>query len=145
MRYPLIAIMLLLGALLPTSVPAAQDDPRLDRLFAELRELDKRRDARARELQSRIWYLWYVHEDADVNSSMQSGLAALSQERYADAVDAFTQVIDRDPEFSEAWNRRATTYYLMGRYEDSLADIEQVLALEPRHFAALGRTRSLSA
>lgn len=137
MRYPLIAIMLLLGAVLPPSVPAAQDDPRLDRLFAELRELDKRRDVRAGELQARIWYLWYEHEDPGVNAHMQSGLAALSQGRYADAVDAFTQAIDRDPDFAEAWNRRATTYYLMERYEDSLADIERVLAREPRHFAAL--------
>ncbi|MDZ7705600.1 MAG: tetratricopeptide repeat protein [Trueperaceae bacterium] len=125
------------AVLLPPSVPAAQDDPRLDRLFAELRELDKRRDARARELQAHIWHIWYEHEDAAVNARMQSGLAALSQGRYADAVEAFTQAIERDPEFAEAWNRRATTYYLMERYEDSLADIERVLAREPRHFAAL--------
>jgi|AntDeeMinimDraft_5_1070356.scaffolds.fasta_scaffold00032_46 tetratricopeptide (TPR) repeat protein len=137
MHYPLIAIMFLLAVILPPGAAATQDDPRLDRLFAELQDLDKRRDTRARELQSHIWYLWYAHDDAEVNASMEEGLRALSEQRHGDAVDAFTQAIDRDPGFAEAWNRRATTYYLMARYEASLADIEQVLELEPRHFAAL--------
>jgi tetratricopeptide (TPR) repeat protein len=46
-------------------------------------------------------------------------------------------LIDVHPEFMEAWNRRATVYFLMGRYAESLADIDQVLAREPRHFGAL--------
>ena len=53
------------------------------------------------------------------------------------SVETFTQLIAIAPELSEAWNKRATLYFMMGRYEESLADIDRVLDLEPRHFGAL--------
>ena len=137
MRATLCALVLL-GLLMPARpAGATQADPRLDELFAELQALDKRRDDRVGELQARIWTIWYEHDDEAVNATMAAGLEALARERYGAAVDAFTRVIELDPAYAEAWNRRGTTYYLMGRYEDSLADIRRVLELEPRHFAAL--------
>jgi tetratricopeptide (TPR) repeat protein len=53
------------------------------------------------------------------------------------ALKILNELIDVHPEFMEAWNRRATVYFLMGRYKESLADIDQVLKREPRHFGAL--------
>jgi len=137
MRPLLILLAALQGLAAAPMAAARQDDPRLDSLFSELQSLDKRRDQRAGELQAKIWYIWYEHDDARVNALMERGLKALALERYTEAVDAFSHVIDLDRSFAEAWNRRGTAYYLLGRYEDSLADIRHVLALEPRHFAAL--------
>jgi len=42
-----------------------------------------------------------------------------------------------DPGFAEAWNRRATVLFMIGHHNRSIADIERVLVLEPRHYGAL--------
>ena len=39
--------------------------------------------------------------------------------------------------YVEAWNRRATLYFLKKDYENAMADLREVLAREPRHFGAL--------
>ena len=46
-------------------------------------------------------------------------------------------IINIEPTWAEGWNKRATVLYLMGRYKDSLRDINEVLKYESRHFGAL--------
>jgi tetratricopeptide (TPR) repeat protein len=53
------------------------------------------------------------------------------------AMKLLDAIIKLRPDYIEAWNRRATLYYLRNDYMHSLADIEQVLIREPRHFGAL--------
>ena len=60
-----------------------------------------------------------------------------AEERESELNNLFTQIILADPKWFEAWNKRATVLYMMGRYEDSQKDIDQVLRLEKRHFGAL--------
>jgi len=61
----------------------------------------------------------------------------MTQQKFNKAYEIFTQIILADPNWFEAWNKRATVLYMMGRYEDSQKDIDQVLRLEKRHFGAL--------
>ncbi len=53
------------------------------------------------------------------------------------AIRLLNTIIEIRPQYTEAWNRRATLYFLKKDYGNSLADIRQVLAREPRHFGAL--------
>ena len=65
------------------------------------------------------------------------GNAALAAEDYPPAIEHFSALIDHAPDFAEGWNGRATAYFMMGEYSLSIADVEHVLVLNPRHFGAL--------
>jgi tetratricopeptide (TPR) repeat protein len=53
------------------------------------------------------------------------------------ALKLLNALIKIRPDYVEAWNRRATIYFMKNDYGKSLADIREVLKREPRHFGAL--------
>jgi tetratricopeptide (TPR) repeat protein len=114
---------------------ADQDDPRLDGLFERLQTTSNPAEAHA--LEQRIWRLWLEADDAGLNRLMQQGIVAMSDQRYATALQTFDRMVAQAPEFAEGWNKRATVHFLMGNWQASVRDIQQTLALEPRHFGAL--------
>ena len=61
----------------------------------------------------------------------------MNTQRYPEAMLAFNQIVENFPNYAEAWNKRATLNYLLGNTDESIADIERTLELEPRHFGAL--------
>ena len=61
----------------------------------------------------------------------------MRDQNYIKAKDIFTEVINLDQNWAEAWNKRATVLYMLGEFQKSQDDIDQVLALEQRHFGAL--------
>jgi tetratricopeptide (TPR) repeat protein len=114
---------------------AAQDDPRLDGLFADLRTADQARAAVA--IETEIWRIWIETKDEALDLLMARGAAAMQSGNYRSALVAFNAIVEAAPDFAEGWNKRATLYWLMGEHEKSIADIDRTLALEPRHFGAL--------
>ena len=84
-----------------------------------------------------LWLLWSRSGDADIDRALALGVEQMQAGRHAEAVAAFSRVISQNPDFAEAWNKRATAYYLAGEYRKSLADCDQVLKRNPRHFGAL--------
>ncbi|WP_238150104.1 tetratricopeptide repeat protein [Pararhodobacter aggregans] len=88
-------------------------------------------------IERQILNAWGQSGSASVDYLFQRGEAALQAGQAAEAIDHFSAVLDYAPDFAEAWNGRATAYFLANRMGQSLADIEQVLRLNPRHFGAL--------
>jgi len=125
------------AALTVVAVEAAadQDDPRLDPLFEQLRGAEGR--AAARIYEDAIWRIWLQTGDQALDETMAEGNRAMNRGRFKLALTRFNGVIEQAPRYAEGWNKRATLYFLMGRYDASIADIERTLALEPRHFGAL--------
>lgn len=114
---------------------ADQKDARLPDLFKNLLGAPGLETAKVIEVQ--IWHIWFQYDDSAIVLLMEQGEKAMGRRDYDSALRSFNQVIQIAPDFAEGWNRRATLYYLMGRHDESLADIEKTLALEPRHFGAL--------
>lgn len=116
-------------------VGADQTDPRLRELFSKLKGTDSLLEARA--VEQDIWSIWLTSANDNINRMMDQGVAAMNRLDFITALKEFTGIIDMAPEFAEGWNKRATVLYLMGEYAGSKADVDKVLALEPRHFGAL--------
>ena len=84
-----------------------------------------------------LWEIWGRSGNQDIARLFETGTHALTEGRWPDAVAAFTKIIERDPDFAEGWNKRATAYYLMGEYRKSLADCDEVIKRNPLHYGAL--------
>jgi tetratricopeptide (TPR) repeat protein len=135
MKIFLVTVLLVSVSLAPPLVQADQSDPRLDTLFLNLKKISNVRQAQY--LSAAIRHIWSVYDSNEINDLYSKGDAAIHNQDYQSAISYFNRVIELAPDFAEAWNKRATVYYLMGNYQDSLADIVETLKLEPRHFGAL--------
>jgi tetratricopeptide (TPR) repeat protein len=107
----------------------------LDTLFDALKVAPDAESAKA--IEDRIWSLWIVSGSDTCNLLMGRVKAAADEKDYDLAIKLLDAVIELKPNYVEAWNRRATVYYLQKEYGQALADIREVLAREPRHFGAL--------
>jgi tetratricopeptide (TPR) repeat protein len=107
----------------------------LNHLFNELKIKDKNLSF---EVEQQIWKIWSTHPNNNrLTSMLAAGSNFMNNNEYSKAVEIFTKVIDLDPTWAEAWNKRATVLYIIGEFEKSQNDIDQVLKLEKRHFGAL--------
>jgi tetratricopeptide (TPR) repeat protein len=91
----------------------------------------------AHAIEDDIWAIWIAHDDPALESHMQQAIAAIARRRFADAELWLDDLVAAAPDWAEAWNKRATLYYLTHRDAESVADIRRTLELEPRHFGAV--------
>lgn len=114
---------------------ADQKDPRLPMLFERLEAASGTGEARA--IEGMIWTIWGETKDPTSAMLLEEGSLALGSRAWQRALERLNQLVEREPDFAEGWNKRATLLYMMGDYAGSVADIQRTLALEPRHFGAL--------
>ena len=115
---------------------ADQTDMRLPALFEELNVTSDK--ATAEVIANQIWAIWSEHgDDERLSQNLLLGTAQINAGSLRAAEETFTTIIDTDPAFAEAWNKRATVYFLMGAFAQSKRDIAQTIIREPRHFGAL--------
>jgi len=107
----------------------------LDFLFGALKAAPD--EASAKHVEARIWALWMQTPSDTAALLMARAKAAMDAKQMDAALKLLDAVVKLRPEYVEAWNRRATLYYMQNDYTHSLEDIEQVLSREPRHFGAL--------
>src|SRR5262245_355456 len=122
----------------PANLPRAQRGDRaknLDLLFEALKLAPDETTGKA--IEDRIWALWITSQSDTANLLMNRAKTAMEKQDLDLALRLLDTVVELKPDYIEAWNRRATIFFLRKDYGRSLADIRQVLAREPRHFGAL--------
>jgi tetratricopeptide (TPR) repeat protein len=122
----------------PKKLPQVkQGDPthNLDFLFGALKVAPD--DVTAKAIEERIWALWTVSRSDTTTLLMSRVQTAIEQKDLDLAIKLLDGVIKIKPNYVEAWNRRATIYYMKKDYGHALGDIREVLRREPRHFGAL--------
>ncbi len=129
-----VAINLALGILGSTVGTAAQDDPRLDELFAQLKNPDNKNEAA--DVTAEIWFIWRHSGIPPVDWMMEESRQFMKLGILDSALGGFTLVTESAPDFAEGWHRRSTVYFLMGDFLASIEDIQKTVSLEPRHFGA---------
>ena len=114
----------------------SSDSIKLGHLFNKLKKNNSLKVADI--LEKKIWAIWNKHSENDkLTQKLQFGTELMYAGDYDYALIVFNNIINTDPNWSEAWNKRATLLYFMKNYKKSLTDIDQVLIMEDRHFGAL--------
>jgi tetratricopeptide (TPR) repeat protein len=121
----------------PSKLPKVGADKTkgLDFLFGALKVAPD--DDSAKHVEARIWAIWMQTPSDTAALLMVRAKAAMDAQQLDVALKLLDATIKLRPDYVEAWNRRATLYYVKNDYARSLADIQQVLIREPRHFGAL--------
>tara|TARA_B100001939_G_scaffold264603_1_gene231833 strand:- start:422 stop:970 length:549 start_codon:yes stop_codon:yes gene_type:complete len=118
-----------------SSVYANTINDQLNKLFSDLKISS---ESSSFLIEQKIWKLWSTHpNDEKLTTLLAEGSAAVNNNQLTEAINIFTKVIELDPNWAEAWNKRATVFYLVGKFQKSQDDIDKVLNLEKRHFGAL--------
>ena len=87
--------------------------------------------------QQSVWRVWSRSGDAQTDQLLDTGVKEMEAGLYAEAIQTFSSVIKRKPDFAEGWNKRATALFLAGDLRKSLADCDEVMKRNPQHFGAL--------
>ncbi|SCB22528.1 Tetratricopeptide repeat-containing protein [Bradyrhizobium yuanmingense] len=119
----------------PSKLPKVDRSKNLDFLFGALKAAPD--EASAKHVEARIWAIWLQTPSDTAALLMSRAKTAVDAKKIDVAIKLLDSIIKLRPDYIEAWNRRATLYYLQNDYGRSLADIQQVLIREPRHFGAL--------
>ena len=133
-------VFLVLGLLFFSNVNAEDKTNELDKLFTQLK--NSKNLSSAQIVEKKIWEIWMIHPSDDrrgfrLTELLTQGSRLMNMGELSKDYQLFTTIIATEPDWSEAWNKRATVLFLMKRYQSSLDDIKITLSLEPRHFGAL--------
>ncbi|HEY8384557.1 MAG TPA: tetratricopeptide repeat protein [Microvirga sp.] len=124
----------------PKPAPKAEEskaDPRrasLDDLFERLGKATDEQEAKG--IAGLIERRWARSGSDTADLLMSRAGQAVEGKDYPLAIELLDRVLVLEPQWVEAWFRRANVFFLMDDPVSSLADLRQVINREPRHFGA---------
>jgi tetratricopeptide (TPR) repeat protein len=128
-------VLPLLAAPVPAIADPYVDNAAVDELFEELRLADN--EMEADQISRQIWTYWFTPSDSKLATRMSVAGNFIGEGNLAGSLDELNGIVADYPDYAEGWNQRATVNYMLDNLDASLADIDKVLAIEPRHYGAL--------
>jgi len=83
-----------------------------------------------------LWRLWCRAADPETAHLFRAGVEAMQRRQLAEAEELFSRVVEREPDFAEGWNKRATVRFLRKDFSRSVEDCRQTLMRNRNHFGA---------
>ncbi len=121
--------------MMATAAWAETDKDRLDGLFEKLKAAPDHVSADV--VAGQIKRLW-MHSGSDTaDLLMERADTALEHQDMPLSIELLDRLVMLAPDWAEAWNRRATLFYLMDDYPRAMSDIAETLKREPRHYGAI--------
>lgn len=90
----------------------------------------------AARTEQEIWRIWHTSPTDDALNIMTEARRALDMGDFKTSIKKLNELVQKYPEYAEAWNQRAIVLYVTEDFEGSLRDVNRAIALEPRHFGA---------
>jgi len=122
------------GLMLALAAAAWGQGDRLPGLLEQLQEPELPNWA---VIEEEIRLEWSKSGSPAMDLLLQRGRTAMEEQEYETALEHLSALTDHAPEFAEGFNARATAYFHLGLFGPALADLQQVLTLNPQHFGAL--------
>ena len=119
----------------PAAKPAEPDRAkRLDALFAALKVAPD--EESAKQIAARIDVALTPSGSDTADLLMARASQATQAKQFDLAVELLDGLLRIEPDYLEAWNKRATVFFLRQDFSNALIDLRQVVAREPRHYGA---------
>jgi tetratricopeptide (TPR) repeat protein len=111
----------------------------MDSLFINslLEDLKNPEESVREHATQKLWRIWFQQKGIRGLEVIDRSQKLLDAGKVAEAELVLNELIQSQPDFAEAWNRRAFLYYTSGKYQQSLHDCQKVIELIPVHFGAL--------
>ena len=110
------------------------DSAYVDRLLQALKDPD---ETIRNQATGEFWHMWFHQKGIQGAKRLIESQTLVESERTEEAKSILDELILSQPDFAEAWNRRAVLYYMLGQYTDAIKDCEKTIELIPHHFGAL--------
>ena len=122
---------LILAALLLAGQASAAPS---DEMFQKLHDAPS--ESEANDAAQDIWAAWMESGSPTVDMIMERAVDAQTVGEFDTARALYDRAIMIDPDYAEAWSRRASLFLNDENFPEALRDLNEALRLEPRHFGA---------
>lgn len=114
--------------------PVLAQTATLDQLFADLSQADEQTTG---TIERQIIAEWGKSGSPAIDLLLRRGNDALEDGMPEAALEHFSAMVDHAPDFADGYFQRATAYYLLDEVGPAMADLQEVLTRNPRHFEAM--------